>query len=100
MHDAVVDILDGGSVVGMVVPDGEHSALDLLQRVAGKYFASDVGGSPFVVEHLVVEVVVVVAGVRHDIDISVGDGDYVVALFYHILRVSVTIVPAVHQDIV
>ena len=97
-EDAVVDIFGGDSVSYVIVPYGEHASQNGGVLFL-KHFFADVGRRPLVVEHLRVEVIVVVAGRRYDVYHSVGDADELVALFSHFLGLGVAVVPRTHDDV-
>ena len=93
-----MDVFDRDAVAGVVVPDGKHTALD-AGVLLFKLHTADVGRRPAVVEPLAVEIVIIIAGGRHDIDISVGDANELIALLFHIFGLRKTIIPATHQDV-
>ena len=95
---AVVDVLGRDAVAHVVVPDGEHAAHEGRVAFVELDIADD-GGRPLVVEHLQVQVVVVVAGGGHDVDEAVGDADELVALLGHFLGLCVAVIPAVHDNV-
>ena len=98
-HDAVVDVLDGDAVAHVVVPHGKHSAEE--RGVAFfKLHRTDGGRRPVVVEPLCVEIVVVVAGGGHDVDLSIGNTHQFVAQFLHFQRVGITIIPNLHLHVI
>ena len=98
-EDAVVNIFCTDTIAYMVVPYGEHSSYH--GRIAFlELHAADNGRCPIVVEIMAVEIIVIVAGSRHDVDQSVGDADKFIAQLLHIFRIGKTIVPATHENVV
>ena len=97
-EDAVVDVFDGNAIAGVVVPNGKHTSLD-GGVVFFKLLTADDGGSPRVVEVFGVEIVVVVTCGGHDIDISVGNADELIALLFHVGGVGKAVVPDVHEHV-
>ena len=86
------------TVAVVVVPHCKHTAEDVGVAFF-KLYTADVGRSPVAVEVVAVEVVVVVASCRHDIYEAVGDRYELVALFLHILGLSIGVVPNIHDDV-
>ena len=91
-----MDVLDRDAVAGVVVPYGEHTA-----RYGRIFFGKDgityVGWSPVVVEIFLIEIVVIIAGGRDDVDQPVRYGDKSVAVLGHLHWIGVAVVPGVHE---
>ena len=82
----------------MVVPNGEHAAenggISLFELLI-----ADLRRRPFVVEHRAVEIIVVVTGGGHDVNIAVGDGNELIALGFHLRRVGIAVIPGFENHI-
>ena len=94
----MVDIANRDTVVADVVPDAEHSSMNLWVAL-GELFLAYLSRRPSLIEVLAVEVVIVIACSRDDINISVGYGYHVVSQLVHIMWVGIAVVPHVHHHI-
>ena len=98
-EDPVVDILLADPIAAVVIPDGEHTPLDLWVMLL-EGLTSHCCRSPLLVQLLDIEVVIVVPRRRDDVDPSVRDADDVVPEVDHLLPLGVVIAPAIEQNVV
>ena len=78
----MMDVFRGNSVAIVVVPDGKHSAFE-LRMLLGDGLSKERRRRPRLVKPLAVQIVVIIAGGRHNIIIAVGDGKDLIAEFHH-----------------
>ena len=93
MHILVAD-----AIAHDVVPHGKRATLYLFMAF-GKLHAVDVGRCPFVVKLLRVEVIEVIAGLRHDVNLTIGDAYKVISQLHHLVGLRVIVRPREHQHI-
>ena len=94
----MVNVAHGDAVAGVIVPNSEHTAenggIALFELLI-----ADLRRRPFVVEHRAVEVIVVVTGGGHDVNIAVGDRNELIALGFHLRRVGIAVIPGFENHI-
>ena len=95
---AIMHILVADAITHDVVPHSKRTSLYLFMAF-GKLHSVDVGGCPLVVKLLRVEVIVVIASLRHDVNLTIGDAHKVISQLHHLVGLGVIVRPREHQHI-
>ena len=82
----------------MVVPYGKHSA-ENGRVVLLELLVANLRRSPRIVKIPAIQVIVIIARCRNDVNQSVRNAHQFIAQALHLLRVSITIVPAMHHHV-
>ena len=77
-----MDVFRGNAVAVVVVPDGKHTAFQ-LRMLLGDRLSEECRRRPRFVEPFAIQVVVIIAGSRHDVVVAVGDGKNAITEFHH-----------------
>ena len=65
----------------------------------GKHFFPYMGGRPFFIKHFRIQIIIIIACCGNDIQIPVRDTNQVIALFDHLFRIGIPVIPSAHQHV-
>lgn len=94
----MMNITYGNAVAYMIVPHGKHPPFDIGVTFL-KTLTTHVGRCPVFIKRFNIEIIIIISGNGHYVNITVGNADNVVSLLNHFLGLRIAIVPAIHQDV-